>query len=117
MIRFLLLVLLSQPVLAQVTFTTLGDITFGSDGSTAFKIGNITLINEGSNIGAMTTVQKIGNITFINDGEKSTTVQQLGNISFINQSLVNAIENVTFLGVAPTTDIDGGEVELLFQSE
>ena len=81
MIRFLFLVLLSQPVLAQVTFTTLGDITF------------------------------------INDGEKSTTVQQLGNISFINQSLVNAIENVTFLGVAPTTDIDGGEVRLLFQSE
>ena len=29
MIRFLFLVLLSQPVLAQVTFTTLGDITLG----------------------------------------------------------------------------------------
>ena len=33
---------------AQITFTTIGDITFGSDGSTATTIGDTTFVTGGS---------------------------------------------------------------------
>ena len=33
---------------AQTTFTTIGDITFGSDGSTATTIGGVTFVSGAS---------------------------------------------------------------------
>ena len=82
---------------AQTTFTTIGDITFGSDGSTATTIGGTTFVSGGSpivqqSLGTSTpaqsatqssTVKQIGNITFITDSSgKATTFQKIGNITF-----------------------------------
>ena len=41
-------VTLGQCAVAQTTFTTIGDITFGSDGSTVQKIGNTYFLTEGN---------------------------------------------------------------------
>ena len=54
---------------AQTTYTKIGGITFGSDGtsSTINKVGNTTFIN--SSTGSTTTIQEIGNILFTNSDE------------------------------------------------
>jgi len=101
---------------AQTTFTTIGDITFGSDGSTATTIGGTTFVSGASpviyqslgstvpakNAAVSSTVQKIGNITFITDSDGGvSTVQKIGNITFINDgsttSTVQKIGNTYFL--------------------
>ena len=102
---------------AQTTFTTIGDITFGSDGSTAVNIGGTTFINgptspvtyqslgstlPAKNATTSSTVQKIGEITFITDSTgKMSTVQKIGSTTFINDggklSTVQKIGNTYFL--------------------
>ena len=101
---------------AQTTFTTIGDITFGSDGSTATTIGGVTFVSGASpvtyqalgstlpakNATTSSTVQKIGEITFITDSTgKMSTVQKIGNTLFINDgsavSTVQKIGNTYFL--------------------
>lgn len=88
---------------AQTTFTTIGDITFGSDGSTAIQIGGTTFVSGtsptttqilGSTLPATkgtstSTVQKIGNVTFINDSNGSTkTIQKIGDITFGSDGVI-----------------------------
>tara|TARA_R110002051_G_scaffold226517_1_gene289185 strand:+ start:1189 stop:1563 length:375 start_codon:yes stop_codon:yes gene_type:complete len=109
-------VVLGPCAVAQTTFTTLGDITFGSDGSTAVNIGGTTFVSGASpmtyqalgstlpakNATTSSTVQKIGEITFITDSTgKMSTVQKIGNILFINDgsaiSTVQKIGNTYFL--------------------
>jgi len=98
---------------AQTTFTTIGDITFGSDGSTATTIGGVTFVSGASpvtyqalgstlpakNSTVSSTVQKIGNITFVTDSNgKATTFQKIGNITFGSDgSTVQKISNTYFL--------------------
>jgi 3-deoxy-D-arabino-heptulosonate 7-phosphate (DAHP) synthase len=109
-------VVLGPCAVAQTTFTTIGNITFGSDGSTATTIGGTTFVTGASpviyqslgstapakNAAVSSTVQKIGNITFITDSDGSTsTLQTIGNITFINDgsktSTVQKIGNIYFL--------------------
>ena len=76
---------LSTLALSQVTYTTIGDITFGSDGSTAQTIGGTTFIN--SSAGVTSTINKVGNVKFINSSDgTSATVNKIGNTTFINSS-------------------------------
>jgi len=101
---------------AQTTFTTIGDITFGSDGSTATTIGGVTFVSGASpvtyqalgsalpakNSTVSSTVRKIGEITFITDSTgKMSTVQKIGSTLFINDggklSTVQKISNTYFL--------------------
>jgi len=101
---------------AQTTFTTIGDITFGSDGSTATTIGGVTFVSGASpvtyqalgsalpakNSTTSSTVRKIGEITFITDSTgKMSTVQKIGSTTFINDggklSTVQKISNTYFL--------------------
>ena len=101
---------------AQTTFTSIGDITFGSDGSTAVNIGGTTFVSGaspvtyqalGSTLPAKSatvssTVRKIGEITFITDSTgKTLTMQQIGSTTFINDggklSTVQKIGNTYFL--------------------
>ena len=98
---------------AQITFTTIGDITFGSDGSTATTIGGTTFVTGGSpvvqhslgstlpaqNSKTSSTAQKIGNITYVTDNEgKSTTFQKIGNFTFGSDgSTVQKIGNTYFV--------------------
>ena len=98
---------------AQTTFTSIGDITFGSDGSTAVNIGGTTFVSGASpvtyqalgstlpakNATTSSTVQKIGNITFVTDSNgKATTFQKIGNITFGSDgSTVQKIGNTYFL--------------------
>jgi hypothetical protein len=101
---------------AQTTFTTIGNITFGSDGSTATTIGGTTFVTGASPVvfqalgstlpakkaNTSSTVQKIGNITFITDSDGATsTLQTIGNTTFINDgsstSTVQKIGNIYFL--------------------
>ena len=101
---------------AQTTFTTIGDITFGSDGSTATTIGGVTFVSGASpvtyqalgstlpakNATVSSTVRKIGEITFITDSTgKTLTMQQIGSTTFINDggklSTVQKIGNTYFL--------------------
>ena len=119
--RMKTLVLLAAVVLgpcavAQTTFTSIGDITFGSDGSTAVNIGGTTFVSGASpvtyqslgstlpakNAATSSTVQKIGEITFITDSTgKMSTVQKIGSTTFINDggklSTVQKIGNTYFL--------------------
>ena len=82
---------------AQTTFTTIGDITFGSDGSTAVNIAGTTFVSGmssstaqvlGSALSAQSsagssTVQKIGDITFITDSSGAMqTIQKIGDVTF-----------------------------------
>ena len=82
---------------AQTTFTTIGDITFGSDGSTAVNIAGTTFVSGtssstaqilGSTLPAQgsagsSTVQKIGDITFITDSTGAMqTIQKIGDTTF-----------------------------------
>ena len=82
---------------AQTTFTTIGDITFGSDGSTAVNIAGTTFVSGmssstaqvlGSTLPAQSsagssTVQKIGDITFITDSSGAMqTIQKIGDVTF-----------------------------------
>ena len=106
-------VALGQCAVAQTTFTTIGDITFGSDGSTATTIGGTTFVSGaspviyqslGSTLPAKSattssTVQKIGNITFVTDSNgKATTFQKIGDITFGSDgSTVQKIGNTYFL--------------------
>ena len=62
---------LSTLALSQVTYTTIGDIAFGSDGSAAQKIGGTTFINKGD--GSSSTAVKIGGTTF----KLSTEIERL----------------------------------------
>ena len=101
---------------AQTTFTSIGDITFGSDGSTAVNIGGTTFVSGASPVtyqalGSVlpaksatvsSTVRKIGEITFITDSTgKTLTMQQIGSTTFINDggklSTVQKIGNTYFL--------------------
>ena len=109
-------VVLGPCAVAQTTFTTIGDITFGSDGSTATTIGGTTFVSGASpvtyqslgstlpakNATTSSTVQKIGEITFITDSTgKMSTVQKIGSTTFINDggklSTVQKIGNTYFL--------------------
>ena len=109
-------VVLGPCAVAQTTFTSIGDITFGSDGSTAVNIGGTTFVSGASpviyqslgstlpakNATTSSTVQKIGEITFITDSTgKMSTVQKIGNTLFINDgsavSTVQKIGNTYFL--------------------
>jgi hypothetical protein len=106
-------VVLGPCAVAQTTFTTIGDITFGSDGSTATTIGGTTFVSGaspvtyqalGSTLPAKSattssTVQKIGNITFVTDSNgKATTFQKIGDITFGSDgSTVQKIGNTYFL--------------------
>jgi hypothetical protein len=109
-------VVLGPCAVAQTTFTSIGDITFGSDGSTAVNIGGTTFVSGASpvtyqslgstlpakNAATSSTVQKIGEITFITDSTgKMSTVQKIGSTTFINDggklSTVQKIGNTYFL--------------------
>ena len=109
-------VVLGPCAVAQTTFTSIGDITFGSDGSTAVNIGGTTFVSGASpvtyqslgstlpakNATTSSTVQKIGEITFITDSTgKMSTVQKIGSTTFINDggklSTVQKIGNTYFL--------------------
>ena len=109
-------VVLGPCAVAQTTFTSIGDITFGSDGSTATTIGGTTFVTGASpvtyqslgstlpakNATTSSTVQKIGEITFITDSTgKMSTVQKIGSTTFINDggklSTVQKIGNTYFL--------------------
>ena len=89
--------LLGPCAVAQTTFTTIGDITFGSDGSTAVNIAGTTFVSGtssstaqilGSTLPAQgsagsSTVQKIGDITFITDSTGAMqTIQKIGDTTF-----------------------------------
>lgn len=108
-------VILGQCAVAQTTFTTIGDTTFGSDGSISMSIGDTTFVTGGNQAGpavqhmsAVSTVkstaqssaiQEIGNITFVTDsGGKTTTYQKIGNITFGSDgSTVQKIGNTYFV--------------------
>ena len=89
--------ILGPCAVAQTTFTTIGDITFGSDGSTAVNIAGTTFVSGtssstaqilGSTLPAQSsagssTVQKIGDITFITDSTGAMqTIQKIGDTTF-----------------------------------
>tara|TARA_R110000851_G_scaffold84364_2_gene183898 strand:- start:992 stop:1357 length:366 start_codon:yes stop_codon:yes gene_type:complete len=106
-------VVLGPCAVAQTTFTTIGDITFGSDGSTATTIGGTTFVSGASpvtyqslgstlpakNATTSSTVQKMGNITFVTDSNgTATTFQKIGNITFGSDgSTVQKIGSTYFL--------------------
>jgi len=46
------------------TYTEIGGIVFGSDGTTATTIGNTTFVDKAD--GSWSTVNRVGNTTFIN---------------------------------------------------
>ena len=88
---------------AQTTFTTIGNITFGSDGSTAVNIAGTTFVSGTSSTTAQilgstlpaqsstgsSTVQKIGDITFITDSNGAMqTVQTIGDTTFGSNGLM-----------------------------
>ena len=88
---------------AQTTFTTIGNITFGSDGSTAVNIAGTTFVSGTSSTTAQilgstlpaqsstgsSTVQKIGDITFITDSNGAMqTVQTIGDTTFGSSGLM-----------------------------
>ena len=61
------------------TFTTIGNTTFSSNGTSYQQIGNTTFGSNG------TTSQQIGNTTFINGPSGQTrTCQQIGAQTFCN---------------------------------
>ncbi len=106
-------VVLGPCAVAQTTFTTIGNTTFGSDGSTATTIGGTTFVSGASpviyqalgstlpakNATTSSTVQKIGNITFVTDSNgTATTFQKIGNITFGSDgSTVQKIGSTYFL--------------------
>ena len=116
---FFALLIASGWVEAQVTFTSVGDIMFGSDGSTATTVGGTTFVHGASPLTyqalgmsvqnglTTTTVEKIGEITFItNSGGEISTLQTIGNTTFINDGkntfTVQKIGNLFFLNQGAT---------------
>ena len=106
---------------AQVTFTSVGDIMFGSDGSTATTIGGTTFVHGASALTyqalgltiqnglTSTMIEKIGGITFITDsGGNISTLQTIGNTTFINDgqttATVQQIGNMFFLNQGVTNE-------------
>jgi len=76
---------------AQITFTTIGNITFGSDGSTATTIGGTTLTTGTVLLQSIPTqgettplsAQAVGGVTFVTDSQgKTTTFQTIGDVTF-----------------------------------
>lgn len=92
---------------AQTTFTTIGNITFGSDGSTATTIGGTTLttgtvISQPAPVPlgtAPSSVQAVGGVTFVTDSQgKTTTFQTIGDVTFGSDgSTVQKIGNNYFI--------------------
>ncbi|MDO5090416.1 MAG: hypothetical protein Q4D61_02610 [Cardiobacteriaceae bacterium] len=70
---FCLNLFISQTVLA-ITFTTYGNTTYGSDGSSFTTYGNTTYVNDG------TRYTTYGNTTYGSDGSKFT---QYGNTTYV----------------------------------
>lgn len=78
---------------AQTTFTTIGNITLGSDGSMATTIGGTALTSSASAVIIQSIPvplettsgpqQAVGGITFVTDNQgKTTTFQTIGNFTF-----------------------------------
>ena len=67
---------------AQVTFTSVGDIMFGSDGSTATTIGGTTFVHGASAL----TYQALG--LTIQNGLTSTMIEKIGGITSLRFKLL-----------------------------
>lgn len=64
---------------ATTTYSTVGNTTYGSDGTTYSHVGNTTYGSDGS------TANTVGNTTYINDADGSShTCSLVGNTSYCN---------------------------------
>lgn len=96
--------LLASPAYAQ-TYNTIGNTTYGSDGSTYQKIGN-TIYGSGgqtwTKVGNTyhgsdgSTHTQIGNTTFSNTEHGSYTTHQIGNTYYSGRSTCSSIGNTLF---------------------
>jgi hypothetical protein len=85
--RILLLAMtltLGQCAVAQTTFTTIGNTTFGSDGSIAISIGDTTFVTGSNQAGP--AVQHMSAVSTVKTTAQSSAIQEIGNITFITES-------------------------------